>query len=61
MDKKDIGPINSMGEWHGHQEWYDIKGKIWFIGRYKNGEPINYNAWYPRDEHEKGCVLFFIK
>lgn len=40
--KQDIDNINSKGENHGYQEWYNSDGKMWLRGTWKNGQEIGY-------------------
>ena len=42
MNKENIVPKNSKGEYHGYQEWY-VDNVIWYRGCHKNSQEVGYN------------------
>ena len=40
----DIDNKNSKGEWHGYNQWVEIKsGMLWMRGVYKHGKCLGYH------------------
>lgn len=63
-EKQNKEPLNSKGQFHGYQEWYDYT-KIWHRGNRINGRRIGYNEYnheVGNGIHEDGTVfIFYIK
>ena len=44
---KNIVTRNSIGQYHGYQEWYTNIDEILLLrGTYKKSEPIHYEEWH---------------
>jgi hypothetical protein len=43
---KDIAPINSNGQSHGYQQWYNHKSKLSLRVTMKHGQPLGYEEWH---------------
>ena len=49
-NKKEIKEINSYGQLHGYQEWYNIYGQLRLRCFMRNDKEIGYEEWFDWDE-----------
>jgi len=56
INKTDINPLDSKGQSHGYQEWYNGNNILSYRGTYKNDQEIGYEEW-----HSTKSTNFYIR